>query len=222
VQNSRSWLVASAILGLVAVAPIGAVAAAEEDPFLRGTGLAFPDPLPGYGESLEVVGRLDLESSRAPFGAPSGPAEHTWTLTGPVVHSVEEPTAGIRYLDLTPGVLEIRRDPAQNSQFSPGPPNALVPSSFHDGENLLLATVTGLRIRDIFGIVTVTGDIAFEGGTALAELGGDVEWSFDAAVSVYGADLPPGYGSHWNVELRPREPVSVETATWAGVKSLYR
>lgn len=190
------------------------------DSLLRGSGLAFPDPWPDLGQSLELVGRLTMAESVPPF--PAQMAEYTWTVTGPVVHSTDEPSPGIRTLYLTFGVLEIREDLALNSEFEPEPPNSEVPSTFRDGESKLLGTLTDFRIRQIFGLTTASGTVQFEGGSALGGLGVWTSWSFDAAVSTFGDEIPVGYGAHWNLELAPLEPVSVEPSSWTSVKALYR
>lgn len=212
------------LLGLicssVVIPPTWAGSSAIEESLLRGSGLAFPDPWPDLGESLELVGRITMSESVPPFE--STIAEYTWTLTGPVVHSVDEPAPGIRTLHLTFGVLEIREDVAINSEFEPDPPNAEVPSSFRDGDVKLLGTLTDFRIRQIFGLTTATGSVQFEAGDAVDGLGAWTHWSFDAAVSAFGDEIPVGYGAHWNLELAPLEPVSLEATSWTSVKALYR
>ena len=187
---------------------------------LAGTGLAFPKPLPDHGDALELVGRLEL-GGQAPFDHDGFAYEYTWTLNGPVCYEVREAAPGILYRSLTFGVLEIREDPDRDSAFQIFPPNALVPSSFHDGGILLMGIVTDLEIREIFGIVTASAQLRFEAGRALGLLQ-NAEWSFNAAVSTYGAEIPNGYGSRWTLVLLPRQTVSVETSTWAGIKTLYR
>jgi hypothetical protein len=193
-----------------------------EDPFLRIEGLAFPQSVPEQGQQLELVGRVNSESSNPPFAIDPTRHEYTWSLYGAVVHEVENPSPGIKYRHLTFGILEIREDPSFNSSFSVNPPNLEVPSTFHDGAILLLGTVTRLRIREIFGIFTATGDLRFEGGEALSELRETLEWSFDAAISTFGEEIPIGYGSRWTLELAPREPVGIDETSWGHVKALYR
>ncbi|MEZ5066505.1 MAG: hypothetical protein R3B81_17385 [bacterium] len=199
----------------------GTSRAGSPEQWLRGQGLGFPVGLPEYGQSIELVGTIDPADSESPIPLPTE-GELTWTLTGPVVWDLEEPAPGIRIHRLTFGVLEIRWDSERNSAFLPNPPNALVPSTFHDGEALLFATLTELEIRDFFGIVTASGDLLFEGGTEFAGLGESRAWNFEAAVSIYGGGVPIGYGASWNVELTPAHPVSVQATSWGGIKSLYR
>lgn len=219
-KTPKSRCVVASFLLLLGLA--SAAGAEEPTALLRASGLAFPWALPGYGQSLEVVGRIEADGSRPPFPMVPAEREYTWTLTGPVVYQIEEPAPGIRYLSLTFGVLEIREDSATNSQYSPNPPNAAVPSTFHDGGILLLGTVTGLRVREIFGLTTASGDLHFEGGSVLDSLEGDHEWAFDAAVSPFGSGIPAGYGAAWNLDLTPRVPVSIGTSSWGGIKALYR
>jgi hypothetical protein len=188
---------------------------------LRGDGLSFPDPFLGLGESLELVGAFDPENSEPASWFLPG-REYTWVVYGPVVYEVDEPAPGIRYMDLTFGVLEIREDSRLNAQFDADPPNASVPSTFRDGTVLLMGSVTDLRIRDIFGIVTATGEIRFEGGVNLLLLGDAVEWSFNAGVSLFGTEVPSGYSAHWAIETMPIAPVGVEAESWSRIKSLYR
>jgi len=208
------WILAVAALGPGAVA-------ASESAVIRGGGLSFPDPFLGLGEALELVGTVDPGTSKAPFAFDSS-LEYTWVVYGPVVYSVEEPVEGIRYMSLTFGVVEIREDPSINAAFDADPPNAVVPSAFHDGAALLLGSVTELRIRDIFGIVTATGVIRFEAGNALPLLGESVEWTFNAGVSLFGPEVPSGYSAHWAVEASPVTPVGVQSKSWSSIKSLYR
>lgn len=168
------------------------------------------------------MGHLNIEASRAPFALDPGTHEYTWSFYGAVVHRMETPSPGIVYRCLTFGLFELREDPAFNAQYLADPPNELVPSAFHDGRVLLLGTVTDLRIRDIFGIVTATADLRFVGGSALGDLGSQDEWSFNAAVSTFGDEIPPGYGSRWALELEPLKPVSIQDASWGQIKALYR
>jgi hypothetical protein len=186
---------------------------------LRGSGFAFPDALPDLGRSLEIVGTLNLATSDPPFDPQ--PVEYTWTIYGASVHSVEDPSSGIRTRYLTFGVLEIRSDPSFNSLYEANPPNELVPRTFHDGEVVLLGSVTEFAIREIYGIVTASGEVLFEGGSALPGVTG--EWTLNAAVSVEaGGAIPPGYGSQWNLELAPTQPVRITPETWTSIKALYR
>ena len=139
-----------AAFSLPAAAALGAPAAV-----LRGEGLSFPVAMPELGEALELVGHLDPGADGSPF--PMDPAsEYTWSVYGPVVHSVESSTPGLSSRSLTFGILEIRSDPSLNAAFPPFPPNAVVPSTFHDGAIELLGVLTELRIQDVFGIVTAT------------------------------------------------------------------
>ena len=205
------------ILG-IALVGLGSSAAAES---IVGSGFAFPEPLPALGRALEVVGRLDLDAGDPPFDATPASREYTWTLYGSSVHTLDEPSSGVRYRHLTFGVLEIRGDGSFNSRYQAYPPNAAVPSTFHDGEAVLLASVTDLTIREIFGIVTASGEVRFEAGSELSSVG-DGTWAFHAAVSTQVADIPPGFGSRWNLELTPSAPVHISDETWTSIKALYR
>jgi hypothetical protein len=186
---------------------------------LHGEGFSFPEPLPGLGQPLEIVGELDLQASDPPFE--TSKIEYTWTLYGPSVHSIQEPAAGIRVRHLGFGVLEIRADPSFDAVYEPFPPNAAVPRTFHDGEIVLLGSVTELTIREILGIVTASGMVHFETGSALPAVRGD--WGLEAAVSKQaGGDIPPGYGSAWSVVLTPEATVDIPRTTWSDIKALYR
>ena len=209
----------SLMIGVLLVLPAGA--SALEAYAVRGDGLSFPSVFPDEGDALEIVGRIDPSASVSPFELDGATREYTWTLHGAVVHEVEEPAQGIRYLYLTFGVLEIREDSAINSSYAENPPNAVVPSTFHDGGVVLLGAVTNLRIREIFGIVTASGDLGFVGGESYDDLGGSVDWSFNAAVSPYGEEVPAGYSAHWTVEMTPNAPVGISSDSWGGIKSLY-
>jgi hypothetical protein len=177
--------------------------------------------MPDLGQALELVGRLDPGVAGAPF--PMDPAlEYTWSVYGPVVHHVEGGTPGLSTRSLTFGILEIRGDPSHNSSFAPFPPNAVVPSAFHDGTVVLLGVLTGLRIQDVFGIVTASGSVEFGSGASLADLGALRIWTFRAAVSPYDPTIPPGFGASWSLQLDPAAPVGIEPLTWGGIKALYR
>ncbi|MBZ0268867.1 hypothetical protein K8I85_11975 [bacterium] len=197
----------------VGARPAGAVS-------IGGIGLSFPDALPDEGDALELVGNI-AQRAEMPFPLDLTQYEYTWTLTGPVCHDVEETAPGIKYRRLTFGILEIRRDPARNAAFMPFPPNAIVPSRFHDGEVLLMGTVTNLEIWEGIPINLAEADVHFEGGSALADLDSQA-WSMIAGISAFGPQIPEGYGSHWTVDLTPQQAVSVESATWGGIKALYR
>lgn len=210
------------LLRWLALALVVFPAISASEPFvLRGGGLSFPDPFLGMGESLELVGQLDPSASEpAPWFLAGN--EYTWVIYGPVVYAVDEAAPGIRYMDLTFGVLEIREDSRLNAQFDANPPNAAVPSTFRDGMILLMGSVTDLTIRDIFGIVTATAIVRFEAGEKLPLLGDAVQWSFQAGVSLFGPEAPSGYSAHWAIETRPVPPVGIESGSWSRIKSLYR
>ncbi|GJM45530.1 MAG: hypothetical protein DHS20C21_23720 [Gemmatimonadota bacterium] len=208
-------------LGLAAGSALVPVSGASAADRLVGAGLAFPHVLPEHGESLELVGHIDPETAELPFPLNGDWNEYTWTLTGPVVYETLHPAPGIHYRRLTFGILELREDPSRNSAFLPNPPNVLVPSSFHDGSILLLGTVTDLEVRDIFGIVTATAELRFGGGTRVADLE-RTEWTFNAAISGFGAEVPLGYGARWTLDLHPSAPVTVQSDSWTAIKALYR
>jgi len=193
--------------------PAGAVS-------IGADGLSFPDALPEEGDALELVGNV-VPRAVMPFPLDLTQYEYTWTLTGPVCHEVEETAPGISNRRLTFGVLEIRKDPARNAEFTALPPNAVVPSHFHDGEVLLMGTVTNLEIWEGILINVAEADVYFEGGSVLEDLDGQ-SWSMSAGISVFGPQIPEGYGAHWTMELTPRQAVSVERTTWGGIKALYR
>lgn len=188
---------------------------------LRGDGLSFPFAMPGLGQALELVGHLDPGADGAPFPMDPG-SEYTWSVYGPVVHSVESGTSGLSTRSLTFGILEIRSDPSLNAVFAPFPPNAVVPSAFHDGAIELLGVLTELRIQDVFGIVTATGSVEFESGASVGSLGAVRDWSFRAAVSPFDPTIPPGFGARWSLQLDPAAPVGLGRSTWGGIKALYR
>ncbi|NNE42585.1 MAG: hypothetical protein HKN12_00115 [Gemmatimonadetes bacterium] len=198
--------------------PLAAAGSSED--VLRGSGLSFPHVQPGLGQGLELVGSLDLATTTAPFPADAS-HEYSWSLYGPVVHQVDS-SPGVTERQLTFGFLELREDASRNLMYLPHPPNAAVPSSFHDGTILLLGEVTELRILDVFGIVTATATVRFVAGSALPELAALTTWTFDSAVSPHGPAVPPGYGAHWSVELSPVAPVGVQDSSWGSLKALYR
>src|SRR5262245_14820580 len=186
---------------------------------LHGDGFSFPDPLPGLGQPLEIVGELDMQASDPPFE--NANVEYTWALYGSSVHSIDEPAVGIRVRHLGFGVLEIRADRSFDAVYQPYPPNASVPRTFHDGDVVLLGSVTELTIREIFGIVTASGVVHFETGSALPAIRGD--WGLEAAGSKQGGgDIPTGYGSAWSVVLTPGATVDINQKTWSDIKALYR
>jgi hypothetical protein len=211
------------LLGLGVLALFAAEPGLAADPadLLRGPALSFPYTLPEPGQELELVGHIDAGASRAPFPMADG-AEYTWSIYGPVVHAVDHPSPGITVRWLTFGVLEIREDVSPDADFSAFPPNRSVPSSFHDGSVLLLAQLTDLRLRDVFGLVTAHAAVHFVSGSAAPGLGDLVIWSLTAAVSEFGDPIPPGYGSSWRLELTPLAPVGVEEESWGAIKALYR
>jgi hypothetical protein len=187
---------------------------------LLGEGLSFPVAMPALGEALELVGQLD-PSPDAPF--PMDPAhEYTWSVYGPVVHNVEEIAPGLSTRNLTFGAIEIRADPAANASFAPFPPNSVVPSAFHDGTVELMGVLTGLRIQDVFGIVTAVGTVEFGSGASLPRLDPPRIWTFRAGVSPFDPTIPPGFGARWSLQLDPVAPVGVKATSWGGIKSLYR
>ncbi|HMB71505.1 MAG TPA: hypothetical protein VKU85_19505, partial [bacterium] len=187
---------------------------------LLGEGLSFPVAIPALGDALELVGHLD-PAPDAPFAM--DPAyEYTWTVYGPVVHAVENVAPGLSTRSLTFGTMEIRADPAANASFVPYPPNSLVPSAFHDGAVALMGVLTGLRIQEVFGIVTAVGTVEFESGASLAQLDPVRVWTFRAAVSPFDPSIPAGFGARWSLQLDPAAPVGIRAATWGGIKALYR
>ena len=209
------------VLGILLLLSGIAPGASARESYFRGNGLSFPDVLPEVGEALELVGRLDPVLCDVPFPLLPDTHEYTWTVYGPVVYAIAETAPGLRTLYLTFGLFELREDPRRNSAYSPFPPNDDVPSTFHDGETLLLGTLTDLRIREVFGILTAVGDLSFEVGKALPDLAGTTSWTLSAAISGLGGEIPAGYGSVWGLEVIPHDSVGIE-ATSAPTVDLRR
>lgn len=107
------------------------------------------------------------------------------------------------------------------------PADYAVPATFTDGTMILSGAsdnMLGTRV-DIVGLPwDVTGTIVFTAGAGLGHLDGAcvAGLSMNDFIDFQVAANPPGYQEAYNAEWKCSTSVSVDGASWGGVKSLYR
>lgn len=150
--------------------------------------------------------------------------EVTALIDGLQVVSIE-PHGTIRTLRFDGGEIRVFQDGAMDSQWSAGPPNDAVPSTFHDGEMILIGYFSDcLLIYDtVMRTGTVQGHVDFTGGSRWGELAQPGGWLFYGGITANPqGDLPEGYAFAWDPQLLSPSPVATRRATWGAIKGLYR
>ena len=151
--------------------------------------------------------------------------EYTITVDALEIVAVDVygPVVNVTFASSTIGLY---RDPMQNSDFTPGPPNALVPATFVDGEPELTGVLSDMvmMFNSATGNGTVSGSIAWTGGSRLPELASPDGWTYFGGVSNHtDLGIPDGYDLAWDPQIYgPEVPVPVESGSWGRIKQLYR
>lgn len=110
------------------------------------------------------------------------------------------------------------------ANYGVNPPNATAPSSFNDGTNILVGTLSNFQV--VFDNATRTGsfegDLTFTGGTQLGNFPTNQRsgWTF-AGVTGNSPITPQGYLHQVDGSIYLDNPVPVEAKTWGAIKAQF-
>ena len=132
----------------------------------------------------------------------------------------------------TGGTITLYGDATPESVFAPNPENASVPSTFVDGDALLIGTFQGLTVITnnftAFQVGSIEGDISWTGGSLIELLNGaggepcpglftgGATWNTAPNIGI------PGYMFRHDGKVDLQCPTSAQKSTWGKLKSLYR
>lgn len=110
------------------------------------------------------------------------------------------------------------------ANYGVNPPNATAPSSFNDGTNILIGTLSSFQV--VFDNATRTGsfegDLTFTGGTQIGNFPTNQRtgWTF-AGVTGNSPITPQGYLHQVDGSIYLDNPVPVEAKTWSSIKAQF-
>jgi hypothetical protein len=150
--------------------------------------------------------------------------EYTVLVTDLRISRVEQ-LGSITNVTYEGGTIALYRDPTRNANWLVHPPNGSVPSSFKDGEALLVGRFTDLVMvfNSRSGSGTISGQLDWTGGTRLSQMPSRTGWTYFGGVSSHAnLGIPAGYDLAWDPQIYgPDMPNQVRSMTWGGVKDLY-
>ncbi len=149
------------------------------------------------GDSLRIPVVVDQAS--AALGVDFAAEEMTGYITGLVADAPQDGGEGVLLVTFSGGRIDFYRDPSRDHDFSAGPPNATVPSTFTNGTLCLGGPLTSFAL--FFDSETTTGayegTVTFDEGSCLETLHASRAegFTFGGVVSreAPGQSLPDGY-----------------------------
>jgi hypothetical protein len=209
-------------LAFAMVLATGAAAFAVDSHILHVSGHSWEDggyPPSNPGETLSVVGILnDIEQ---PLVWDTVNYSYTW-YTRNLVSVSESIFGNLRSVTYSGGDFTIYVDwLPSNHNYGVNPPNGTSPSTFTDGISIYLDgyfTDFSLTFNDLTQSGSFVGMLNFTSGDVFPLLNATDGWTFGsnlAGVSPQGYDLQVNGDVYLTI-------VSVEEASWGGIKSLYR
>ena len=188
-----------------------------------------PNPLPGeFGEvNSGYVGLGTLPFLFEPLVSNTTDNEYTFVMDGLVStgFSVAGPNRIINY---TAGTIRLYEDPkvgGTTADYGTLPPNLVAPSTFEDGDEILVGSLTNFQ----FVLDTSTGTGAFEavftvtGGSQFANFPANrrAGWTFSGS-SGNALNIPTGYAHQIDGQTFLNSPVSSRRTSWGRLKASYR
>jgi hypothetical protein len=189
------------------------------------------------GGIMQAVGTVSAFGPPLDFLNATIPAtEYTFYMNGlsSLGTSAFGPAATTIYTTFfTGGTIDVYADPTPDAVFAPGPPNALVPSTFIDvPPPILSGHFTSLVVTTnnftAFKTGNIEGDIEWTGGTLLnfflngsggvcpGLFTGGATWNTAPGVGI------PGYLFRHDGKIDLQCPVPTQKSSWGRVKQLYR
>jgi hypothetical protein len=189
------------------------------------------------GGIMQAVGTVSAFGPPLDFLNATIPAtEYTFYINGlsSLGTSAFGPAATTIYTTFfTGGTIDVYADPTPDAVFAPGPPNALVPSTFIDvPPPILSGHFTSLVVTTnnftAFKTGNIEGDIEWTGGTLLnfflngsggvcpGLFTGGATWNTAPGVGI------PGYLFRHDGKIDLQCPVPTQKSSWGRVKQLYR
>lgn len=237
----RGHMKKAGILALVLTMGLAGNALAQTKIFLLTSPSQSWGTLSTVGGSLDVVGKLNKQTS-APADRPiawntSSTVEYTFYMTGMTLDSFVPLGASVydsSYYGAGGTIVVYEGTPVNASVGSGTVPNASSPSTFTDGLAVLSGVVNDLKVMRRPNspgpqyVGEVRGSVTFTGGTRLSELCGtsSTNWIFNTAIfGGTGSGISgTGYNLRWSGELLKLvcPPIATEEKTWGSIKTLYR
>ena len=183
---------------------------------------------PAFGDvGNEYVGLSTVPFLFAPLTSNTTLNEYTCVMNG--LTSTGFTLIGpYRLIDYTGGTITIYEDAKAGgtaADYGSSPPNATAPSSFNDGDPILVGTLTNFK----FAVDNSNGTGSFEavftvtGGSQLANfpLNQREGWTF-AGSTGNALNIPEGYEHQIDGQTFLNAPVNVKRTTWGRLKAGYR
>lgn len=222
--------ITSWVLAVFACAAV--VTAARADSLLFDyVGFDYEDPNPSPGEFGEVgsgyVGVGTCPFLFAPLTSDQNLNEYTFVIDG-LTSTGFQAVSNYRIISYGPGTIRIYRDAragGTTATFGTNPPNGTTPSSFTDGELILVGALANFQ----FVLDTTNGTGSFEaifnatGGTQLGNfpINERTGWTFSGS-SGNALNIPAGYAHQIDGQTFLNAPVSSRKTSWGKLKAAYR
>jgi hypothetical protein len=160
--------------------------------FLYETG-GFPTS--AIGDELTGVGVLTNVNPAVGWDFQTD--EFTWIIKDLVSEGQTSPDGGrTLIISYTGGSIGLYNDPAMNHDWGINPPNATSPSSFEDGDQILIGAFSQfvMMYDTFYNIGSYQGVVYFTGGSSLAELPDSNGLVFAGTISPnWDPNIPEGY-----------------------------
>ena len=184
-------------------------------------GPAFGDP----GNTYEVL--ATVPQLGAPLVFNLGANQYTVVITG--LTSVAKMPLGtydvITYVGGSVNVYEDAIGGGTAANYGVNPVNATAPSTFIDGTNILVGTLSSFQV--VYDNATRTGSfegtLTFTGGSQIGNFPTNQRsgWTF-AGVTGNSPITPTGYLHQVDGSIYLDNPVATQVTTWGGIKAQYK
>lgn len=188
--------------------------------------IVVPNAVGGVGNGYVGVGEVPLINP--PLVADYTNFQYTYFITGltAVSRVVNGDFVVVEYAG--PGTLTLFEDSkTSGTPFDYGsfPPNGTAPSTFNDGNPILIGTLTNFQLiySNFSGSGSYESDFQIVGGSQYANIPADQRngWQF-AGVTKNTISVPDGYAHQVKGEAMIPLPTSTRTSSWGQLKRIYR
>ena len=219
------------LVAAFAVGTVGAQVARAQALLIDYVGFDYEDPDPNpadFGEAGSgYVGIGEVQGLLAPLVPDFTNNEYTYYIHG--LTQVSRQTFGtFEVINYTAGRLDVFEDNKTSGtlhDYGTNPPSAVAPGTFIDGTLFISGSLTNFTF--VFNTANGTGsynaDFNADNGSQLGNIPANnrTGWTFAGATD-NATSIPTGYYHQIKGQVYLNPPTRAHSATWGGVKGLYR